>query len=158
MAGLFVVRALARISHHGIGMNSFLWAPRCEALECGREAAAFLPASLLAGFRVRARFPASKLAGGKAAASRPHSKAPLAPCEIRRRLSRSALFYSPSLQITPLLSSTYSEENYNLFIFINICTEQKADIFSTFVFNNFCRLTSIFRFPFFGEPYAHRQR
>jgi len=46
-----------------------------EALECGREAAAFSPASLLAAIARTLEIPASKLAGRKAAASRPHSKA-----------------------------------------------------------------------------------
>jgi hypothetical protein len=61
---------------------------RSEALECVQLAAAFLPASLLAGITklfpfqlgflcVPARVPASKQAGAKAAASCAHSKASL---------------------------------------------------------------------------------
>ena len=67
---------------------------RSEALECAQLAAAFLPASLLAGITkllpfqlgflcVPARLPASKRAGAKAAASCTHSKASL------RKLKRS---------------------------------------------------------------------
>jgi len=67
-----------------------LWTPCSEALECVQLAAAFAPASLLAGTFARDKeiggkmgvvlvmeIPASELAGGKAAASCTHSKASL---------------------------------------------------------------------------------
>jgi hypothetical protein len=39
-------------------------------------------------------------------------------------------------------------KNYKMLVFNKICSGPKSDIFSPFVFNNFCRLTFKFHSPF----------
>ena len=49
----------------------------------------------------------------------------------------------------PLFSSTSFHATYNSFVFINIVSKPKTDIFSTFVFNNIHLLSFNFGISFF---------